>query len=340
MKIILFLVSSSVILFILNNFLLKINILINETGDRHQKFASKLKVPLTGGIFLFSNLIIFNFADHLIFYGFGLIILILGLTSDLKIINSPISRFIFQILIIIFFVISFDLKIYDTRVHFLDHLLNHKIFNYVFVAFCILIVINGSNFIDGLNSLCIGYYLVISLMILILKNVHNIEMNFIEISYLIYLLLFSYIINIFNKFFLGDSGSYLLGFLFSFLLIKMYLNNLNFSPFFIILLLWYPCFEILFSILRKKIMNKSSFEPDSNHLHQQIFNYLKKNFKINTLIANIISANIINFYNLIIFIIALNYLKNTQIQFSIILFNIILYLIAYFKLFNVRYKKI
>lgn len=340
MKTILLLSYSSVILFILNNFLLKMNILINETGDRHQKFASKLKVPLTGGIFLFSNLIFFNFADPLIFYSFSLTILMLGLISDLKIINSPIGRFIFQILIIIFFVISFDLKIYDTRVFFLDHLLNHEIFNYVFVAFCILIVINGSNFIDGLNSLCIGYYLVISFIILMLKNFHNIEVSFIEIEHLIYLLLFSYVINIFNKFFLGDSGSYLIGFLFSFLLIKIYLKNPNISPFFIVLLLWYPCFEILFSILRKKIMNKSSFEPDSNHLHQQIFNYLKKSFKLSTLKANILSANIINFYNLIIFIIALNYLKNTQIQFLIILFNIILYLVAYFKLFNVRYKKI
>ena len=40
------------ILFI-NKFLLKNNILINETGDLHQKFSSKSSVPLTGGVFIF-----------------------------------------------------------------------------------------------------------------------------------------------------------------------------------------------------------------------------------------------------------------------------------------------
>ena len=31
----------------------KKNFLINETGDLHQKFASKHKIPLTGGILIF-----------------------------------------------------------------------------------------------------------------------------------------------------------------------------------------------------------------------------------------------------------------------------------------------
>ena len=39
------------ILLLTNKFLINYDILISETGDRHQKFASKDKVPLTGGIF-------------------------------------------------------------------------------------------------------------------------------------------------------------------------------------------------------------------------------------------------------------------------------------------------
>ena len=35
------------------------NILLSETGDRHQKFASNEKVPLTGGIFLFLSFLFF-----------------------------------------------------------------------------------------------------------------------------------------------------------------------------------------------------------------------------------------------------------------------------------------
>mgnify|MGYP006149862605 FL=1 len=37
----------------LNKFLLKKNILLNETGDIHQKFSSKSKIPLTGGFLYF-----------------------------------------------------------------------------------------------------------------------------------------------------------------------------------------------------------------------------------------------------------------------------------------------
>ena len=50
-----FIYLSTLLIFILfiNKFLLKKNILINETGDLHQKFSSKSSVPLTGGVFIF-----------------------------------------------------------------------------------------------------------------------------------------------------------------------------------------------------------------------------------------------------------------------------------------------
>ena len=49
----------SVITLLINNQLIKKNILINITGDRHQKFASKIKIPLTGGIFIFLGILYF-----------------------------------------------------------------------------------------------------------------------------------------------------------------------------------------------------------------------------------------------------------------------------------------
>ena len=46
-------------LFFLNKFLLDKYILLSETGDNHQKYASKNKVPLTGGILVFFSFSIF-----------------------------------------------------------------------------------------------------------------------------------------------------------------------------------------------------------------------------------------------------------------------------------------
>ena len=64
---------------------------------------------------------------------------------------------------------------------------------------------------------------------------------------------FLFILNLFNFLYLGDSGSYLIGFLCGYFLIDI--NSLNplISPYFIALLLWYPAFENLFSIIRKII---------------------------------------------------------------------------------------
>ena len=63
--------------------------------------------------------------------------------------------------------------------------------NYFFVTFCILIIINGSNFIDGMNTLCIGYYLLITSIIYYLKLSDLISIENISILYLFIVLLFA-----------------------------------------------------------------------------------------------------------------------------------------------------
>ena len=56
-----------------------------------------------------------------------------------------------------------------------------------------------------------------------------------------------------------------------------------------------------FSIIRKK-KNKSPMLPDNEHLHQLVFKKLNKKID-KKLFSNIITALILNFYNLNIFII-------------------------------------
>ena len=78
-----------------------------------------------------------------------------------------------------------DITINDTRLNFLDYFLEINVFNYLFVTFCILIVINGSNFLDGLNTIILGYYLIIVFVLLFLNlnNVIDISYFSIEIFY-------------------------------------------------------------------------------------------------------------------------------------------------------------
>ncbi len=335
----LYLIFLIIFSFFLNRFVYSKKILLSETGDNHQKFSSKQKIPLTGGILIFVGYLYFINHQILSFILFCFCILLLGVFSDMKLIKSVKKRFILQIFLVILYILFNELKISDTRIFLLDNFLNIKLFNILFVTFCILILINGSNFIDGMNTLTIGYFLLISLIINYLYLNEGIDLKNISILYIFYLLSIIFILNLFNKLYLGDSGSYLLGFSFSIFLIHIYNWNNFLSPFFIVLLLWYPCYENLFSIFRKNILKKSPLHPDSNHLHQLIFFVLKKKYKLTVLSSNLISAQLINIYNLIIFFIALNFYSNSQIQVLLILFNMTIYTFIYFKFFVFKYKK-
>ena len=108
-----------------------------------------------------------------------------------------------------------NIQITNTRVDLLDRLINYQYINYFFVCFCILIVINGSNFFDGLNTLSSGYYLLITLIMVYLNLIENIVFQDFFFKNLFLTLIIIYIYNFLNKIFIGDSGSYLLGFIFS-----------------------------------------------------------------------------------------------------------------------------
>tara|TARA_B110001450_G_scaffold250189_1_gene268489 strand:- start:128 stop:1144 length:1017 start_codon:yes stop_codon:yes gene_type:complete len=328
----LYFIFSIILIIILNNFLIKKNYILSLSGDKHQKFTSRNSIPLTGGIFLVINFfIIFNSQISFLFL-FIFLIFLTGLFSDIKLINSAKLRFFLQSLIVLTLVITFDLKILSTRIIPLDELLKSNYINYIFVSFCILIIVNGSNFIDGLNTLVIGYYLILTIILYNLNLFSKVSIENSLIILWIFFLLAIYILNFTNRLFLGDSGAYFLGFTYSILLIMIYRENQTMSPYFIVLLLWYPGFENLFSIIRKFKTKFSPLSPDTNHLHQLMFMFLNKNLLKKKFYANVFAGNIINLYNLIILFFATNDISKTNLQLSLIFVNLFIYLITYFLL--------
>lgn len=72
--------------------------------------------------------------------------------------------------------------------------------------------------------------------------------------------------------FLGDGGAYLIGFWVATLSILTVTRNSQISPWFAVLVNWYPIFETLFSIWRKKIhQGKSPGQADAAHFHSLIY---------------------------------------------------------------------
>ena len=335
-----------IILFLISGLIYLINIkFLSSTHKKtfiHQIYSSDSLGKPIGGYIIFVFIVLFKFYLNYLELFFLFIIFFLGCLSDAKIFNSPIKRLFFQIFLILTSISFSDIGIATTRIDFVDYLLMNKIINVLFTTFCILVVVNGTNFIDGLNGLVTGYYLIILTLLLnyelnlVLYFQSNLLVNFVIV---LFVLLF---VNFLNKVFLGDGGSYLIGFLFSIYLIRVHQENLNISPYFIILLLWYPCFENLFSIIRKKISKVLPTNPDNGHLHQLFFQFFLKKFKIkNKLIANNLTSFIINAYYFFIFFFGTQNATSTYVQLYLIGINIIVYMSLYIFLykFNQNLKK-
>ena len=322
------------ILLISINFILKTKkILIDKPEYSKHKLIITSGTPLSGGllimIMLFYNNFFYSTPNSFIILCVS--ILILGLVADTNKNFSVKIRFLFQTLILISFIIIYDLEIPTLRHELLDSFLLNSNFNKVFIFLCLITLLNGLNFIDGVNGLSSGYFFLINLILFFLFSeilkvdefIKNLNLLLIKI-YLIF-----FIFNIFGKCFFGDNGIYISLICNSLIIITIFQFNYKLlSPYFIASILWYPAFENLFTILRRIKNKKKLIEPDNFHLHYllmnniNLINFLKKQKKF---ISNSLTGILINLFLLPGFIFAyLNY-DNSKL----LLLNILIYLIMY-----------
>ena len=118
--------------------------------------------------------------------------------------------------------------------------------------------------LDGINGQATCYVLFI-FFLLVTKNI---LVTFIGVLFVS--LLFFLILNFQNKSFLGDSGALPLGYVISYIFIKIYNTNKLFLADEIFLIMSIPGYELL-RLAIKRILNKSHpFLPDNNHIHHLI----------------------------------------------------------------------
>ena len=59
-------------------------------------------------------------------------------------------------------VISTQLEVLPSRIEYIDNKFQNTFYSYFFTVFCLMVLINGSNFhFDGLNGLFLGYNIII-----------------------------------------------------------------------------------------------------------------------------------------------------------------------------------
>ena len=330
----------SIVLVVINFTLKKKDFLIDDYKSGFHKINKKKNVVVSGGIYLF--IFFFFLVVYLKLpysYLFLLLIFIIGILSDLTILNSPKLRLTIQSLFVILMIFIFNLEINETRIDIIDYFINNKIFSFFFLACCLLVLINGANLIDGLNGLSSGYFILVLFTILNLfyKDEINLEPNYLGLFFFIIPLFIFFLFNLFGINFLGDSGAYFIATITGYLTIEIAFQNiLNLSPIFISILLWYPVFEILFSFIRRTVSHDSQIIADKSHLHHLLYYFIssKINYKNQTTI-NSLSSSIIILYNILIFMISSQFLNNSVILSSIIIFNVFIYTLVYFKLYTI-----
>ena len=310
-----------VIYFILFSFIFLISKYFNWVDEPNKRKIHKFPIYNTSGLalYLFYAVIIsqyeFNHNIELII-ATGSFVCLGGFIDDRKNIR-PITK-----LIIIFipsiYLLNNGITISDIGEYEYIGLINLGKFSIPFLVLAIGLLINATNYIDGVDGLLLGLFITSLIYYLFL-------VESIEVQNLLKLLLIPVVINfIFNviphktniKFFSGDCGSLFIGFFLSFLTINLY-KEFNIHPAYLIWPLWYPVYDFLYVSINRLVKNKSLFNPDKNHLHQIIFYRLNQNHILTTftiLVINIIIIYISYYLN--------NLSKITSLSFFIIGFCI------------------
>ena len=319
-------------IFLINHLIKNTNFLLdNKKSSLHKTFIDKnSSPPFSGGILILLSLFILIPNSEINFKIIVFLIFMTGFLSDIGILKSANLRFIIQIILVFFALIILEKYIQSIRINFLDIFLTNFYFKLFFTSFCILVLVNGTNFIDGLNTVVVGYYLLIMFFISSFYIGDEIFiLNYETVTLFSIILLSILILNGLNLLYLGDNGAYLLSFFVAIVLIDLSNNLKTLSPYYIVNLLWYPAYETLFSIIRKLKDKKSPLKPDNLHLHQLIYLFIKRKIDHIPKTINTISGIIINIFNFIVFFVAtLNY-SNTKAQIVILLFSLVIYNFMY-----------
>jgi UDP-GlcNAc:undecaprenyl-phosphate GlcNAc-1-phosphate transferase len=268
------------------NYYFRINYIL-QVQDIHQGNPSRL-----GGLviyLLFIGIVFLTEINLSLLILYSLLFMLLAFLEDLRIFIKPLFRLTAIIATCVLIIINFpQLPQFDFGS--LNILFNHKIFQIIFFSLAMATVINGQNIIDGTNGLSALTSLSIFACILYLGFLLN-DQGIIKVASIIIVLIIAFLLfnYPFGKLFLGDGGSYFLGFLSSYLVIDIFSRYPDLPAWSAVCILFYPTLEVVFSYFRKILQKQSPFLPDNLHLHLKIF-YLISSQKTKSRLFNALVA--------------------------------------------------
>ena len=337
---IIFLISIFFLIFIMTNYLSKRNIFIDSDIDKKQAIHKKL-IPRSGGLVLFFSIvssIFYNYFyhDENFLYLLPIIILIfsIGIIDDYGVKLKPLIRFVILfVFCFIFFYLS-DLKIKTTGLSLIDNLMFNYNLQFLVTTICFLILINGSNFIDGINGNLALHYICLLILILLIFSHNRLRFDILILSTIVSFAVFLYF-NLKNRIFFGDGGAYLSGFILGIFILEIMYLKIYISPFFYIILTFYLGSEVLISFLRRIIKKEDVMIADFNHLHSLLFIILSKKIKLD---PHVSTSLIINFVYVILVVPSIFFADNFELTRYYSLFLYLVYFLLFFSINKIAKK--
>ena len=254
-------------------------------GSKGPQKIHNIKTPRVGGlaILLTIALQIFIIPED-IYSIFTLLIIIslpsffIGLIEDLTKNVLPIWRLLGTIISAVIFVFFIKNYIRTVGIESIDNLLNIWPIYIIVTVLAIAGLSQAINIIDGVNGLSSGYVVCVLLILSWLANING-DILIFKLTLLYASAIFGFwLINVlFGMVFLGDGGAYFLGFLLASLLVMFSFRNDNHLSFSCAILVLYPVYETLRSMLRRVInKNFKIYQPDALHLHSLVNHYFMK----------------------------------------------------------------
>ncbi len=282
--------------------------LFDEPDERS---SHTLMTPTLGGLAIFGGLVISTglWINHSLFPEFQyiiaslVVIFFIGIKDDILVI-APFTKFAGQLaaglILIVFGGIRFTNLHGFFGIHDIDYFSSICI-----TLLTILVIINGFNFIDGVDGLSASIGIIsastFSFWFLIVKEYQFAILGFALIGALLAFFFFN-VFGVKNKIFMGDTGSLIIGLILSVMVIKFNQFNIDKSKIFVIYpapavsfgILIIPLFDLMRVMFIRLIINRPLLKPDKNHLHHQLLQ-LGLNHRQVTIIISLVNTMFICF---------------------------------------------
>lgn len=150
-----------------------------------------------------------------------------------------------------------------------------------FTAFAVGGVANSINIIDGFHGLASGTSILALLALTVLAMLAgDLPLAGVCLAATAAVVGFWLVNYPWGKLFMGDGGAYFTGFVLAWLAVLLPMRNPATSPWASLMVCAYPFIEVIYSMLRRRLENKSMGAPDSAHLHSLLSSQLiRKNFR-------------------------------------------------------------